>query len=116
MALRFGADGAPDPSFGEAGAALLPAAGPGGATPVGMALPPDGTVVLAGNDAGGPLLVRLRRDGSPDPNFGSTGATPLSLGTQGKLDVIAPAADGKLLVAGTAEGYPFRAVVARWWN
>ena len=73
---RFGADGRPDPGFGDAGRLLVPLPfgtyGRGSREARAVAPTPDGGVVLAGtraadrmNDEG--VLMWRRADGSPDP-------------------------------------------------
>jgi uncharacterized delta-60 repeat protein len=81
---RFDADGAPDPSFGVGGIAMLafPALDAGA---VAVALQPDGKVVAAGfvwphvsiYSFG---VARFNPDGSPDATFGAGGSVTIDMG------------------------------------
>jgi uncharacterized delta-60 repeat protein len=67
-------DGAPDPSFGNAGVVMVEAGGKPLATAHSIAVREDGTIVLSGavDDSHGDL-VSLSPSGAPDPGFGSNG-------------------------------------------
>lgn len=73
--VRLLKSGQPDPSFGKAGAVLLPLPGPGVANAV--ATDSTGRIVVAGGVRSGggwePFLARLLPDGSMDPSFGGDG-------------------------------------------
>lgn len=84
VAFRYLADGRPDPSFGQGGRAIL-------ATSVaaftwGLAVRPDGGVVLSGDGVGRSsryfLLAALRPDGRPDYKVGPGGFAKVSVGTR----------------------------------
>jgi uncharacterized delta-60 repeat protein len=103
VVARFTPDGAPDASFGTAGVAqvAMPGFKAGAATTV-RAL--SGGGVVAGGRADEQFaLVRLRDDGSPDPAFGTDGATfdtpPASAGIE-TLEVLP---DGRVLVGGAGD-------------
>jgi uncharacterized delta-60 repeat protein len=111
---RFDRQGHLDRSFGiggvvavkEVGDRVLPAI-------KALAVEPDGNVVAAGiarTKEGGQevFLLRLRRDGSPDPSFGD-GQKVLSRSTLGgrlgpiKVEALALMGDGRIVVAGSTE-------------
>jgi uncharacterized delta-60 repeat protein len=118
---RFVSSGALDPAFGDGGQVLAPLGGDVyNSRPVRMARLLDGRIVVAGTGAiegtKGPVLERFLPDGSPDPTFGSGGAEVLFVGNEGQAHAIALTTEGKLLVAGSRESYPFKGYVARVWN
>jgi uncharacterized delta-60 repeat protein len=89
-----------DSSFGSAGVVTQ---SPG--DPVGIAVQPDGKVVVAGGAVRGSgfLLARYLPDGSPDPSFGEGGYVPTGPGLPvGRDDsgAVALQPDGKIVVAG----------------
>ncbi|HYN39634.1 MAG TPA: Calx-beta domain-containing protein [Rhodospirillales bacterium] len=118
---RLRPDGTLDPEFGTGGFVRLrfrvgEAAGVGG-----MALLPDGRIVVVGYSINGWLaggmgespnldtgFALVRADGSLDPDgFGSGGRIALDLSAAGRPDhAVATVAleDGRIVVAGTAEG------------
>ena len=103
MIVKVHADGSPDTSFDDDGV-VLTALGAGGASAEGIALQPDGKIVVAGSAvdrAGNPLLaiVRYRTDGSLDPTFGNRGRVLLPGGTA--VDVAIDSL-GRIVVAGEA--------------
>lgn len=73
--VRLLGSGLPDPSFGRAGAFLLPLPGPGVAND--LAIDSKRRLVVVGGVRSGsvwdPFLARLLSDGSMDPSFGSGG-------------------------------------------
>ncbi|AKT39224.1 hypothetical protein [Chondromyces crocatus] len=119
LVLRRNANGTPDPTFGDGsagddGGLLLDLTG-GDDDPVALVRLSDGRFVLAGN-ATDPLLVRLQPNGLLDPTFGTNAVQHLDLGVDDVLQSMAVTTDGKLLVAGRSEGYPFKGVIARVFN
>jgi uncharacterized delta-60 repeat protein len=88
FAARYLPDGELDPSFGVQGQSSVAASAIRTLSEESLGVLADGTVVLAGRDYGPqsvadrscvwPVVVRLRPDGSPDPNFGGgpDGAEP----------------------------------------
>lgn len=119
VAWRLGPDGAPDPTFGMEGRVVIPLDGDDVASD--LQLLPDGRIMIVANTAGGaspgPVIVRLRPDGAPDPTYGDMGVVRPYIGLNGHLNAMELLPDGKLLVAGDIEdGYPPRGVVARLWN
>jgi uncharacterized delta-60 repeat protein len=100
VVARFTPDGTPDASFGAAGVAqvALPGFKRGAAAAV-RALPGGGAV--AGGQADEQLaLVRLRDDGTPDPSFGTGGATFESPPASAAVESVAPLPDGRIVVGG----------------
>lgn len=116
---RLGPDGAPDPTFGMEGRVVIPLDGDDVASD--LQLLPDGRIMVLANTTGGaspgPVIVRLRADGAPDPTYGEMGVHRPYVGLSGYLNAMELLPDGKLLVAGHIEdGYPPRGVIARLWN
>jgi uncharacterized delta-60 repeat protein len=103
---RLDASGNLDPSFGTGGKLMISTARIG----YGLALQPDGKLLLAGGTQGFPssfALGRLNTDGSWDSSFGNGGAVTTSLthSTSGSGDnggAVALSPDGRIYVAGTA--------------
>lgn len=112
---RFAADGALDPSFGGTGKVITNLQG----AAYGLALQPDGKVVLAGftiNGAGF-TFARFDSNGAYDNTFGSGGKVFSNItgsddGSQARSVVVQP--DGKILASGYARpsGYGHDTVVA----
>jgi uncharacterized delta-60 repeat protein len=96
--VRFLPDGSLDTTFGSNGIA----SGPGGYA-LGIALQPDGHIVLAGNDVGDRfVLARFDPAGALDPGFGTNGVVRTRIGhgsSEGRSVVVQP--DGKIVAAGT---------------
>ncbi len=105
-----GRAGAQDMSFGTAGRAVVPV-GPTDDHVEAMAVQADGRVVVAGW-GNGPQgyafeLVRLDRDGAPDPTFGQGGKVVQAIGHGADVaHAIALQADGRILVAGSVDESP----------
>lgn len=100
------APGQLDPSFGAGGVVrMLPSEE---TTAIrGVAVQPDGKIVLAGSDflAKSTLVIRLLDNGALDPGFGAGGVVNLKLGSEaseGRAVLIQP--DGKIVIAGQAKG------------
>ena len=112
---RFNADGTLDGSFGTAGIVTIDFdGGAGGDHAEGIALQPDGRVVVAGttHDAGLQsddfAIARLDGNGALDDTFASGGKTTIAFDLAdgvGNDDVhaVAIAPDGTIVVAGSAE-------------
>lgn len=102
---RLLANGAPDPSFGDGGIAIVPILETTGLPAIQAVLPlHDGRVLAAGN-LGGFGVARLRADGGIDADFGSGGITTIPLGDSGvgtaTVFAIARDGDGRILLAGS---------------
>lgn len=119
LLLRFLDSGAPDPAFGMSGQ-VFASLGNSQDTSLDLALLLDGRILAAGNGAiggvPGPVVARFLPDGTPDPTFGTAGVQPLFVGAEGALQSVTLTSDGKLLIAGVRESYPFKGYVARLWN
>lgn len=113
LVARLNADGGFDSSFGTAGKVVtqLGASSSPYSNARGVALQPDGRIIIAGDatDSSGYdrfMVARLNADGSFDSSFGTAGkvVTQLGAGTSPSSSVfaLAVAPDGKLLVAGDA--------------
>ena len=94
-----------DPGFGQGGqvSPQLSASGPDRAG--GLALLPDGRVLVAARRGGSsPALVamRLQPDGSFDTDFSQNGIAPVQIGQYGEGRAIAALPDGSVLLAGNA--------------
>ncbi len=103
---RFMADGSSDASFNSTGSHVYQLEGPSAA--LGMALQPDGRIVLAGwtTETGVSKLALLRTaaDGTPDPTFGVNGIAVTDLGfTTQELHGLVLLPDGGILACGMAE-------------
>jgi uncharacterized delta-60 repeat protein len=105
--VRFGPDGALDPSFGAGGVAHCPDLGP--LHPLGSVQQPDGKVAFAGwSPTDSRLyLARILPDGALDPAFGSGGVARLDLGQPSTgYDYgyeLALQPDGRLVLVGGAD-------------
>ena len=122
---RYNADGTLDPSFGDGGTVttnmtelpiqIPPFTVPSGDNATGVAVQPDGRIVVAGNTSDpsgrGPAiaLARYNEDGSLDHTFGpnhdgkvASGLGSASVTTAG----VAIAPTGKIFVAGSATSFP----------
>jgi uncharacterized delta-60 repeat protein len=97
------APGQLDPSFGSGGVVkLLPSEEEIFLS--GVAAQADGKIVLAGSDPGGVLLARLLENGALDPGFGAGGVVRTPFAGFGEARAIAIQPDGRIVVAGSAEG------------
>jgi uncharacterized delta-60 repeat protein len=100
---RFEASGAPDPSFGSGGVALVQADMTQASN---LVVQSDGRLVIGA----GRFLYRFGPDGSLDPSFSDDGILPLRLGAAG----VAIAADGSIIVAGPGRRMPWEFNVSRF--
>jgi uncharacterized delta-60 repeat protein/uncharacterized repeat protein (TIGR01451 family) len=98
LVVRLLPDGAPDASFSSDGIARV---GVSGAALGGIALQPDGKVVVAGTVGGDALVARFRPNGTRDPGFGSDGAIRTGPGPLGGVGI---APGGRIVAGGLAGG------------
>lgn len=103
---RYRPNGALDTSFSADGRLTLSLRGPLG----GLAVQPDGRMIVAGTVEAEWTVVRLRADGTLDPTFGSNGIVRTSIGYPSVSD--SPVAvhilqDGRILIGGQADGTDF---------
>jgi uncharacterized delta-60 repeat protein len=109
---RFDSHGRIDAGFGTRGITVDPSSV---GSPIGIAIEPDGKIVLAGDQVHyGPsydpyadydtvTLSRYDADGSPDPTFGGGGTTtPWTSPRGNNASAVAFASDGTFFVAGTS--------------
>jgi uncharacterized delta-60 repeat protein len=102
--VRFTDRGVPDTTFGDGGRSVhfgSPDVYFAGA----LALQPDGKIVVAGGVSGtqGMFVSRFLPNGEPDPSFGTGGLVVTDFpGLYAGASALALAADGKIVVAGSA--------------
>jgi len=104
---RFNGDGSPDLTFGSGGAATVVFSGSGLDQARGVAVQPDGRIVVTGHTRADFALERHLADGSMDLTFGTRGVviTDFAAGVdQGQVVLIQP--DGLIVVAGHASSGP----------
>src|SRR6478735_708853 len=95
VALRLLPTGEIDPSFGAGLGYVL--SGPDDAQLATMVMDRNGSVILGGESAGSPLIVRLLPDGTIDPTFGNGGTLAGgSLGLSGRATGLLVRTDGAL--------------------
>jgi uncharacterized delta-60 repeat protein len=115
---RYNADGTLDGSFGDAGKVTTsPSSGEDKA--IGVAVQPDGAIVVAGVTWSGPEerqafgVVRYASDGEVDTAFGTDGIVRTNFTSRrDRAAAVAIQNDGRIVVAGTA--YPGDFAVARY--
>ncbi len=97
LLVRYATDGTPDAGFG-AGGKILSAPYAGDAEAIGVALQPDGKIVVlaAGSSR---ALVRYTKEGTLDSTFGSGGVVVSEPATDTKWAAVAVQPDGKIVVA-----------------
>lgn len=117
LLLRYNVNGSLDNGFGTNGSVVLDAGAD--ETAYGIALQPDGSIVVCGSsgtiNALDVLLCRFTVDGTPDTGFGNNGLVLTDAGNnvdQGNAVLVSP--DGRILVAGGGGdlGYRIATVLA----
>jgi uncharacterized delta-60 repeat protein len=110
LVLRFQADGAPDPTFGAAGAALIPSMFV--SSIAGIAVAPDGAIVVgarlsgfSGEQIG---IARFGADGQPDETFGEGGLLAVESPYSWLALALAMDDSGRILIGGYVFGLPGR--------
>jgi len=88
-----------DPGFGTAGGATL-----GGVPVADLAVQPDGKLVAVGTFGDDILVTRLNADGSLDTSFNGTGQRAIDFGGVEIAQAVAVQVDGRIVVAGGADG------------
>jgi uncharacterized delta-60 repeat protein len=100
---RLTADGRLDTTFGTDGVTRM---GAGGSGAWGLAVTPDGGLVMGGQtpvDASTAFMTaKVRPDGTPDATFGTSGIRTTMIGTKAVGNAIAVQPDGRVLVTGNA--------------
>jgi uncharacterized delta-60 repeat protein len=93
--MRFDANGSPDPSFSADGVARLGEFG----SPLGIAVQPDGRLLVAGGSGFG--LARTLGDGTLDDSFSGDGLLQTHIGGNDDLSTdLAVQPDGRIVVVG----------------
>jgi uncharacterized delta-60 repeat protein len=100
--VRYTADGKPDPSFGRNGVVVTDLGAKDDA-PAGLAVRPDGRIVLAGSSGGAIVLAGYTAEGKPDPGFGKDGLVRTTAGAAARAAAITPRPDGGFMVAGSTD-------------
>jgi len=107
--VRYGVNGAVDPSFGSSGSVVTQVSGSTN-TLAGAVIQVNGNIVAAGRTSLGLTLVRYTSTGAPDASFGVNGvaaANFLDLGATGMSAAgVVLQQDGKILAIGTATTPP----------
>ena len=105
------ADGDLDPTFGDAG--RVETTYPDGAAASGVAVQPDGAIVIAGWEGGRFSVARYLPGGTLDPDFGVGGLVTTPLGAKGdSASAVALQPNGRIVATGTDGGNRF--VVIRY--
>jgi uncharacterized delta-60 repeat protein len=115
---RLNPDGSPDMGFGTTGKRVIDYGGPTFDGAEGVAVQPDGKIVVVGTGGLDPTVVvtRLESNGADDTGFGTGGTRRVDFGLgreEGRA--VALQADGKIVAAGstTFEGIIDRIAIAR---
>jgi uncharacterized delta-60 repeat protein len=94
--LRIDDEGSLDPTFGEGGLVKADFSG--------VAVAPDGKILLASSDSGDATVTRLLPDGTPDPSFGQEGTGRLDFGgSYDGADAVAVTPNGGVIVGGAMQ-------------
>ena len=104
VVLRLNPDGSFDHSFGDRGI-VIKAIGASHEVCRGMAVQPDGKILLVGDVAGATVdmfMLRLNTDGTSDSTFDDDGLQTVDLGSTDIMQSVAVQSDGKLIGAGYA--------------
>ena len=96
--LRYNADGTPDVTFGVNGVAVVDFGDDEYA--FGMAIQPDGRIVLGGGSGFDFAVARFTEVGTPDPTFGIGGQQVTDFGGSDLAYSIALQASGQIVLAG----------------
>jgi uncharacterized delta-60 repeat protein len=110
VATRMTSSGRMDSTFGQKGIVTVAINGGAGMdSGAGLALQPDGKIVIAGDGRDGtygPLefaAVRLNTNGSLDQTFGHGGIASVDIGPYSIANAVLIQPDGKIVLAGTAQ-------------
>lgn len=98
---RYNADGSPDTSFGTDGVARSNAYSE---TPYGLAIQPDGKLVVAGTMNNDFALLRFNGDGSLDTSFAGDGWVMDTIGSASSAQAVSVAPNGDIDAAGYGFG------------
>ncbi len=103
-AVRYNADGTLDTGFGGDGKVATVTAAVDSSC--GMALQPNGRIVLAGSTGSDVALMRLNANGTPDASFGTGGKATVDLGGNEQGCGVALQRDGKIVYGGITTVHP----------
>ena len=95
---RYGVDGALDPSFSGDGLVTTDIGGTDDGQ--GVAIQPDGKIVVAGGSEGNFALARYTTGGGLDPSFSGDGKQTTDFGLEDRATAVALQADGRIVVGG----------------
>jgi uncharacterized delta-60 repeat protein len=102
LLARYNADGSPDATFASGGRAVVDL-GADDDSVYGMALAPDGKIVVTGGSGGNFAFARFTADGAPDLTFDQGGKTLLDLNTASDVPgAVAVQGDGKIVATGSS--------------
>jgi uncharacterized delta-60 repeat protein len=101
--VRYNPDGSLDTSFGGGGMVTTSFGGFEFERAFGVAIQPDGRIVVAGFSGSDFALARYKRDGSLDNSFDSDGKVITDFGSEDSARSVAIQPDGKIVAAGHAE-------------
>jgi uncharacterized delta-60 repeat protein len=105
--LRYDANGALDPTFGNGGVARFGiTAAADYETPYALAIQPDGKILVGGVAAGNPAVARLNSNGTLDTSFASGGKLTFQFANKegGDVGSIIVLADDRIMLGGTSSG------------
>ena len=108
IVARVNADGTRDSAFGTGGGGTRIDVGPTDDAQA-VLVQPDGKILVAGSversdEKDDLIVVRLQPNGMPDTTFGDKGTVSIDLGGEEEGDALVLQPDGKVVVAGYAEG------------
>jgi uncharacterized delta-60 repeat protein len=112
---RYRSDGTLDRNFGQRGRVIV-----NFGWVLSLAIEHDGRIVVAGGQERGDtseiMLARFKRNGAPDPTFGTAGVVTTAFGQSANADSVAIQSDGRIVVAGAVfdEGSESRFAIARY--
>lgn len=110
---RLNPDGSPDPSFGSNGRVLFNFANNQAAVAKGVAIQPNGAIVVAGRSSGDFAVARLLPNGAFDTSFNGTGKAIIKVG-KGSADAVANSvkiqANGGIVLVGRSKNLDFAVV------
>ena len=108
--VRYNMDGSLDQTFGAGGKVNTDFSGGSDAAWALVIQKPDGKIVVAGESSGDFALARYEPDGTLDSQFGAGGRITIDLGRDDRANAVALQSDGKIVVAGVADGLDFALV------
>jgi uncharacterized delta-60 repeat protein len=120
LVQRFLPSGAPDASFGNAGAVLAPLDVKPPSQGAWMSRMLDGRLIVAGNGtvnaSTGIVLARFSPNGTPDPTYGTSGEVVCNVAKGATVGAMTLTSENMLLLAGSISVNPGASFIARLWN